>query len=89
MRDVADGLQQTSAIKPVDPSQRCKLDSFKGSPRFAPVDHFGFVKTVDRFCKGVVITVTKALSSWRPMLVKDPLRSRYSCSPKRLDGLVM
>ena len=54
-RDVADRLEQPPVVEPVDPFQRGKLDGFKGAPWPTPMDHFGFVKAIDRLGQGIVI----------------------------------
>ncbi|WP_443024386.1 hypothetical protein [Sphingomonas sp. Leaf34] len=36
-RDVAAGLQQSTMVEPVDPSERGVLDSFEAAPGAAPV----------------------------------------------------
>jgi hypothetical protein len=48
-RDVTDGFQQTSMVKPVDPFEGCELDGLKRSPGPASMDHLRLVKTVDGF----------------------------------------
>jgi len=45
-------------VEPVDPFQSGKLHGFEVSPRCAPMDDLGLVKTVDRFSESVVIGVT-------------------------------
>ena len=59
-RDVTDGFQETSMVKPVDPFQGCELDGFKWPPRPTSMDHLGLVKTVDSFSQRVVIAVADA-----------------------------
>ena len=59
-RDVADGLQQSPVVEPVDPFQGGVFDGLEGSPRPSSVDHLGLVEPVDRFGQGVVVTVPNA-----------------------------
>lgn len=49
-RDVADGLQQSTMVEPVDPFERVVLDSVgvEAAPRFAPVDHLSRVGASDK-----------------------------------------
>ena len=63
-RDVADRLQQSSVVEPVDPFQRGELDGLERSPWSPPGDHFGFVKAVDRLGQSVVVTVAYAANRW-------------------------
>ena len=59
-RDVADGLEETSVVEPVDPFQRGELDGFEGAPWSASMDDLGLVEAVDRLGQGVVIAVADA-----------------------------
>src|SRR6266511_1973078 len=59
-RDVADGLQQPAIVEPVYPFQRRELDCLERPPWPAPVDDLGFVKAVDGFGEGIVVTVADA-----------------------------
>ena len=47
-RDVADRLQQTAMVKPVDPFEGRVFHGFEGSPGSTAVDDLGLVKAVDR-----------------------------------------
>jgi hypothetical protein len=58
--DIADGLQQSPVVEPVDPFKRGIFDRFKGSPWSSPVDYLGLVKAVDRLSQCVVIAVAAA-----------------------------
>ena len=40
-RYVADGLQQSPMVEPVDPFERGELDGFEVAPWSPPVDHLG------------------------------------------------
>ena len=53
---VADRLQQTAMIEPIDPFERGVLYGFERPPRPAPVDDLGFVEAVDRLGASVVVT---------------------------------
>ena len=55
--DVADGLQQSPVVEPVDPFERGVLDRFKRSPRSASVDHLGLVEPVDRLGERIVVGI--------------------------------
>lgn len=59
-REVADRLQQSTTVGPVDPGQRGKLNGFEGSPGPAPMYQFSLVEPVDRLGEGVVIAVADA-----------------------------
>ena len=59
-RYVADRLQQSSVIKPVDPFERGKFDMLDVTPRALSSDHFGFKQTDDRFGQGAVVRGTDA-----------------------------
>jgi len=59
-RDVADGLQQSAIVEPVDPGQRCELDSLEAAPWSTPVYDLGFVEAVDRLGESIVVTVADA-----------------------------
>jgi len=63
-RDVADWLQQTPMVEPIDPFQCGELDGLEGAPWSAAVDHFRLVKAIDRFRQSVVITVADAADRW-------------------------
>lgn len=56
-RDAANGLQQPTMVEPIDPFERGVLNSFEAALGSAPVDHLGFVETVDRFGQSVVVAV--------------------------------
>ena len=53
-RDVADGLQQSAIVEPVDPGQRRELDSLEAAPWPTPVYDLGFVEAVDRLGESIV-----------------------------------
>ena len=59
-RDVADGLQQPTMIKPVYPFQRRQLNGLKRAPRPAPMNNLGLVKPVDRLGQRIVVAVANA-----------------------------
>lgn len=59
-RGVADWLQQTPMVEPIDPCPCGELDGLEGSPRSAAVDHFRLVEAIDRFRQSVVTTVADA-----------------------------
>ncbi len=56
-RDVTDGFEQSSVVEPIHPFKRGEFDGFEGSPRPATMNDLGFVKTIDRFCQSVIVTV--------------------------------
>ena len=56
-RDVADGLQQSTMVEPVDPFERVVRDGFEAAPGSATVDHLGFVEAVDRLRQSIVAAV--------------------------------
>ena len=51
-------------VEPVDPFQRGVLDGFEAASGSAPVDHLGFVETVDRFGQSVVVAVADTADRW-------------------------
>jgi hypothetical protein len=59
-RDVADGLQHSTMVEPVDPLQRGIFDRFEAAPWSAPVDYLGLVKAIDRLGRSVVVAVAEA-----------------------------
>ena len=59
-RDIADGLEETAVVEPVDPFESSVFDSFEGSPWSSPVDDLGLVETVDGLGQGVVVAVSNA-----------------------------
>ena len=48
-RDVSDGLQKASVVKPIDPFERGELDGLQRFPRSVPTGDLGLVKAVDGF----------------------------------------
>lgn len=56
-RDVADGLQKSSMVEPVDAFQGGELNRFEAPPWPAPMNDLGLVETVDRFGERVVVRV--------------------------------
>ena len=60
MREIADRLEEAPVIEPVDPFESGELHGLDISPRPAPVDHLGLVKSVDALGQGVVVTVPDA-----------------------------
>jgi hypothetical protein len=44
-------------VEPVNPFERGVLDSFEAAPGSAPVDHLGFLESVDRLGQSVVVAV--------------------------------
>jgi hypothetical protein len=62
--DVADGLQQPTMVEPTDPFKRGVLDGFEAAPGSAPLDHLGFIETVDRLGQSVVVAVADTGDRW-------------------------
>jgi transposase len=56
-RDVADGLEQTPVVEPVNPFEGGELDGLDGAPRPAPMDHLDFEEADDGFSKGIVVRI--------------------------------
>ena len=48
-RHIADRLQESTVIEPVDPFQRCVFHGFQMPPGTATVNHFGLVESDNRF----------------------------------------
>jgi hypothetical protein len=63
-RDVTDGRQKASVVKPVDPFEYRELDGLQRFPRSAPTDDLGLVKAVDGFGERVVIAVADSADGW-------------------------
>lgn len=59
-RYVADGLQNSPVVEPVDPFQSGELDRLGVAPRPMSMDNLGLVETVDRFRECVVVAVADA-----------------------------
>src|SRR5439155_5258671 len=57
-REVADGLEETPMVEPVDPLQRGEFNRLDASPRTSPPDDLCLVQPDDRLGKGVVVRVT-------------------------------
>jgi hypothetical protein len=55
--DIADGLQETAVVEPVDPFQGGVLDLVDALPGAAPADQLGLVQADDRLGQGVVVGV--------------------------------
>src|SRR5215213_4679606 len=56
-RDVADGLEQTPVVEPVDPFKGGELDGLEGAPRTAPMDHLGLEEADHGFSQGIVVRI--------------------------------
>ena len=59
-RDVADGLQQSAMVEPVDPFEGRVFHRFERSPGPTAMDDLGLVETVDRLGQSVVVAVGDA-----------------------------
>jgi hypothetical protein len=46
------------------PFEHVVLDDFEAAPGSAPLDHLGFIETVDRFGQSVVIAVADTADRW-------------------------
>lgn len=53
---------QPMMVEPSHPFQRHQLDCGLSYPRGATMDHLGFVKTVDRLGKSIVVAVAKTIA---------------------------
>lgn len=51
-------------VEPVYPFQGSELDRFEAPPWSTSMNDLGLVKTVDRLCEGIVITVADASDRW-------------------------
>lgn len=58
--DVADGLQQSAIVEPVDPFQVVELDRHKASLCSASMDYVSLEETVDRLGQGIVVALADA-----------------------------
>jgi hypothetical protein len=64
---VAAVLVEAAVVEPVDPFGSSQLDLFDGPPRSAWSDQLGFVQTVDRLGRRVVIGLpTAPTEGWIP-----------------------
>ena len=59
-RDVADGLQQSAVVEPVDPFEGRVFHCFEGPPWSTAMDHLRLVEAVDRFGQSVVVAIADA-----------------------------
>ena len=72
---VAERLEQSAIVEPIDPRERCELDSFAAAPRPVPVDHLGLEEAVD----GLGVTVRSGASrEWGPASDRR-IRRRSEC----------
>ncbi len=71
-RDVADGLEQSAVVEPVDPFERGVFDGLERSPGSAAMDHFGLLKAIDRLGQSVVIAVTDASDRRLDTCLREP-----------------
>jgi hypothetical protein len=62
--DVADRLQKTPVVEPLDPVECGELDRLQRFPWSAPMDHLSFVKPVDGLGECVVVAVADAADGW-------------------------
>src|SRR5688500_14528422 len=64
-RYVADRLEQTTMVEPVDPREGGELDSLHTAPGPAPADQLSLEQAVDRLGEGVVVRVADAADGGR------------------------
>lgn len=57
---MADRLQQSTVIEPIDPFQRCVLHRLQRAPGAASVDHFGLEQADHCLGEGIVVGVSNA-----------------------------
>ncbi|GAA0615731.1 hypothetical protein GCM10008943_33360 [Paenochrobactrum glaciei] len=60
-------------VEPVDPFQGSEFERFEAPPWSASMNDLGLVKTVDRFCEGVIVTVADASDRWLDTCFCQPL----------------
>ena len=70
-RDVADGSEKASMIKPIDPFESRELDGRHRFPWSAPMDHLSFVKPVDGLGESVVVAVADTADGWLDASLKQ------------------
>ena len=63
-RNTPDGAEQTSAVEPIDPSERGHFQLVHVAPWTLAVDQFGFVETIYSFSEGVVAGIPDAAHRW-------------------------
>ena len=63
-RDVADRLEETTVVEPVDPFEGGELDSLEAAPWASAVDDLGLEQAVDRFGESVVVAVADTADRW-------------------------
>src|SRR5688500_4775014 len=64
-RYVADRLEQTTMVEPVDPREGGEFDSLPTAPGPAPSDQLSLEQAVDRLGEGVVVRVADAADGGR------------------------
>jgi hypothetical protein len=62
--DVADGLEQTPVVEPIDPFKRGELYRLERAPRTTSVDHLGLEQADDGFRQGIVVLVSDTADRW-------------------------
>src|SRR3954447_20503556 len=72
-RDVPDWPEETAVVEPIDPFEGGELDRFAAAPGAAPMDHLGFVETVDGFGEGIVVAVPDAADRRLDPRLGEPL----------------
>src|SRR3954447_10893146 len=72
-RDVPDWPEETAVVEPIDPFEGGELDRFAAAPGAAPMDHLGFVETVDGFGEGIVVAVPDAADRRLDTRLGEPL----------------
>ncbi len=56
-RDVADRLEQTPMVEPIDPFECGELNRLERAPRTPPMDHLGLEQPDDGFRQSIVVRV--------------------------------
>src|SRR3954462_15616368 len=85
-RDVPDWPEETAGVEPIDPFEGGEIDRFAAAPGAAPMDHLGFVETVDGFGEGIVVAVPDAADRRLDTRLGEPLGifNREVCTPRSL-----
>ena len=72
-RNIAERLEETAIVEPIDPFENGELDGFATPPRAATVDDLGLEQRVDGFGKRVVVRVAFATDRGLYARLGEPL----------------
>src|SRR4051794_41410915 len=76
--DIADRLEETAVVVPVDPLEGGELNLLQAAPRATPPDHLGLEQAIYRLGERVIVRVTDAADGGFDTGFEKPL-----CVPNR------